>query len=154
MGLAVFLAGLAAFLALFLADFLAVFLAGFLAAFFAVFFLAVFLAGFFLTTFFFLGFSSLPILKDPLTWTRTFFSTKDLIPFLMKGASLTMSTLLLAAMCFLMAARDDPLRLFKPLTAATIMTVVLGWVGLALGFAGFFALAGAAAGAASAMLML
>merc|ERR1712079_381572 len=123
--------GLAAFLALFLADFLAVFFA------------AVFLAGFFLTTFFFLGFSSLPILKDPLTWTRTFFSTKDLIPFLMKGASLTMSTLLLAAMCFLMAARDDPLRLFKPLTAATIMTVVLGWVGLALGFAGFFALAGA-----------
>merc|ERR1712117_875712 len=105
--------------------------------------------GFFLTTFFFLGFSSLPILKDPLTWTRPFFSTKDLIPFLMKGASLTMSTLLLAAMCFLMAARDDPLRLFKPLTAATIMTVVLGWVGLALGFAGFFALAGAAAGAAS-----
>merc|ERR1719245_1453845 len=90
---AAFLAG---FLALFLAAFLGVlaFLAVFLAVFLAGFFLAaVFLAGFFLTTFF-LGFSSLPNLKDPLIWIRTFFSTKDLIPFLMKGLSLAMSTLL------------------------------------------------------------
>merc|ERR1711971_1106534 len=136
--------GLAAFLALFLAAFLGVL--AFLAVFF---FLTTFLAVFFLTTF--LGFfSSLPNLKDPLTWTRTFFSTKDLIPLRMKGASLTRSTLLLAAMCFLMALREDPLRLFNPLTAATIMTVVLGWVGLALGFAAFLALAGAATGAAGA----
>merc|ERR1712045_750546 len=120
-------------------GFLAVFL-GFLA------FLAVFFAGFFLATF--LGFSSLPNLKDPeaplpLVWTRTFFSTKDLIPFLTKGASLAISTLLLAAMCFLMAAREDPFLSFKALTAATIMTVVLGCSGLALGFAAFLALAGA-----------
>merc|ERR1712110_1372976 len=135
-GLAVFLAaGLAAFLALFLAAFLGVlaFLAVLAFLGLAVFFLTTFLAVFFLTTF--LGFSSLPSLKDPLTAMRTFFSTKDLSPFLMKGASLATSTLLLAAMCFLMAAREDPLRSFNALTAATIMTVVLGWVGLALGFA-------------------
>merc|ERR1712079_318286 len=58
-----------------------------------------FLAGFFLTTFF-LGFfsSTLAALKDPeaplpLTWMRAFFSTRDLIPFLMNGANLTVSTL-------------------------------------------------------------
>merc|ERR1711881_660617 len=57
------------------------------------------LAAFFLTTFF-LGFfsSTLAALKDPeaplpLTWMRAFFSTRDLIPFLMNGANLTVSTL-------------------------------------------------------------
>merc|ERR1711881_147135 len=59
-----------------------------------------FLAGFFFLTTFFLGFfsSTLAALKDPeaplpLTWMRAFFSTRDLIPFLMNGANLTVSTL-------------------------------------------------------------
>merc|ERR1711971_281449 len=101
---------LAAFLAAGLADFLAAGLAAFLGvlAFLAAGFLAflgvlAFLT--FLTAFFFLGFSTLPSLKDPLTATRVFFSTPAFKAFLRWGASLTMSTLQLAAMYFLMAAR-------------------------------------------------
>merc|ERR1711981_1518812 len=102
--------GLAAFLGVFLAalGFLA---AGFLAAFLGVLaflglaaflgdlaFLGFLALGF--LTFLALGFFSatLAALKDPeaplpLVWIRAFFSTRDLIPFLMNGANLTVSTL-------------------------------------------------------------
>merc|ERR1719319_1531007 len=63
---------------------------------------------------------------------------------LMNGEILTMSTLLLAAMYFLMAAKEDPLDSFKALTAATTITALGGCSAF---FAGFLALAtlGAAA---------
>ena len=61
---------------------------------------------------------------------------------------------LLVAMYFLMAGRDDPFLSFKAVMAAATMTAVVGWVGLALGFAAFLALAGAATGAAGASDML
>merc|ERR1712226_1839876 len=110
--------------------------AGFLAAFFLgdLGFLAAagFLAAFFASVFF------SPSLKEPaapvpLVWTRAFFRTRDFNAFLMKGASLATSTLYSAAMYFLMAAVEDPLRSFSPLTAASTIVEVGGWVGLALG---------------------
>merc|ERR1711997_909334 len=124
--LAAFL-GVLAFLTFLVADFLGVF--AFLAAFFGLFLAAGFLA--FLATFFLgfltfltLGFSALTALKrpdapTPLVWAIFLSATNFLTAFRMKGDILTMSTLLLAAMYFLMAAKEDPLDSFKALTAAS-----------------------------------
>merc|ERR1712129_285698 len=140
-------AGLAAFLGVFaFLTFLGVF--AFLAAFFGLFLAAGFLA--FLATFFLgfltfltLGFSTLLALKrpdapTPLTWVIFLSATNFLTAFLIKGEILTMSTLLLAAMYFLMTAKEDPLDSFKALTAARTITALGGCSAF---FAGFLALA-------------
>merc|ERR1711997_515282 len=146
--LAAFL-GVLAFLTFLAADFLGVF--AFLAAFFGLFLAAAFLAVFFLgfLTFLTLGFSALTALKrpdapTPLTWVIFLSATNFLTAFLMKGEILTMSTLLLAAMYFSIAAKEDPLDSFKALTAARTITALGGCSAF---LAGFLALAtlGAAA---------
>merc|ERR1711997_1380689 len=141
-----FLAAFLGVLAFLAADFLGVF--AFLAAFFGLFLAAGFLA--FLATFFLgfltfltLGFSALTALKrpdapTPLVWAIFLSATNFLTAFRMKGDILTMSTLLLAAMYFLMAAKEDPLDSFKALTAARTITALGGCSAF---FAGFLALA-------------
>ena len=132
----------------FFVAFLGVFLvAGFLTAFLGVFFSAGFLAaGFlaagFLATFSFLGFSTLPILKDPeapvpLVWTIFPDSTADLRKRLMNGASLATSILLLAAMYFLIAGREDPFLSLRAVMASATMVATGGWVGTTLGLVVF-----------------
>ena len=162
--LAAFLAGDLAFLAAgFLAAFLGVF--GFLAAFLGdfAFFAAGFLAAGFLATF--LGFSTLPSLKDPaapvpLVWTSLPAATADFRYRLMKGASLATSTfLLLAAMYFLMAAREDPFLSLRAPMASLTMVATGGWVGATLGFLALTTflttvLAGVAAAASDMLLVV
>merc|ERR1711997_1146988 len=120
--------GVLAFLTFLAADFLGVFA-----------FLAAFFLGF--LTFLTLGFSALTALKrpdapTPLVWAIFLSATNFLTAFLIKGEILTMSTLLLAAMYFLMAAKEDPLDSFKALTAARTITALGGCSAF---FAGFLA---------------
>ena len=51
----------------------------------------------------------------------------------MNPASRSMSTVLLAAMCFLMAIRDVPFLSLRAVMASLTMVATGGWVGTALG---------------------
>lgn len=70
----------------------------------------------------------------PLVWMSAPDSTALFRYFLMKGANFSASTLYVAAMYFLIAWSDDPLRSFISLMALFTISDVLGWVGFALGF--------------------
>lgn len=97
----------------------------------------------------------------PFVWIRAPDSTALFKYFLMNGASFSASTLYWAAMYFLMACSEDPLRSLSSLMALFTISEVLGCVGFALGFLappaaaeafGFFAgVAGAGASAATAV---
>lgn len=89
-------------------------------------------------------------------------STALLRYFLMNGASFSESTLYWAAIYFLIACREEPLRSFNSFIALFTISDVLGWVGFAFGFLaappaaaeafGFFAgVAGAGASVATAV---
>lgn len=79
----------------------------------------------------------------PFVWMSAPDSTALFKYFLMKGASFSASTLYEAAMYFLIACREEPLRSFSSMMALFTISEVLGCVGFALGF-----LAAAAAAAA------
>lgn len=70
----------------------------------------------------------------PLVWMSAPDSTALLRYFLMNGASFSASTLYWAAMYFLMACRDEPLRSLRSLIALFTISEVFGCVGFAFGF--------------------
>lgn len=70
----------------------------------------------------------------PLVWMRAPDSTALFRYFLMKGANFSASTLYWAAMYFLMACSEDPLRSFNSLMALFTISEVLGCVGFAFAF--------------------
>lgn len=78
-------------------------------------------------------------LKDPdaplpFVWIKAPDSTALFRYFLMNGANFSASTLYWAAMYFLIACSDDPLRSFSSLMAFVTISEVFGCVGFALAF--------------------
>lgn len=78
-------------------------------------------------------------LKDPeaplpLVCIRVPDSTAFFRYFLMNGANFSASTLYWAAMYFLIACKDEPLRSLSSAIALFTISDVFGWLGLALGF--------------------
>ena len=95
-----------------------------------------------------------PLAPVPLTWMRRPSATAFFKNFRMKRESfLSTSILLLAAMDFLMATKEDPLRSLEALTACITISLVFGCAGLVLGFfvAGAFLGAAETASAAAAI---